>query len=189
LRSARAAHPARAATRARERSAHSGKQARWRVLKRGHVCPLWRMAERSAGDCRLAIIQLETSRQRVAKRPVNRKGTSFTYHQQPMNRITLVHPPSFDSQARTEHGSSRRNTACTEVRPDSKRTWLGSCNAGMSKASVIFGFGSRGVCRSEDLLLKSGPELQSASRSSHARGLRRPACAYVRPSCHANPIR
>ena len=49
--------------------------------------PLWRMAESSAGDFRSATIQHETSRQRVAKRPVNRKGTSFTYHQQPMNRI------------------------------------------------------------------------------------------------------
>src|SRR5262245_35692424 len=47
----------------------------------------------------------------------------------------------------------------------------------MSRASVIFGFGSRGVCRSEDRLLKSGPELQSVARSSHAKGLRRRACA------------
>jgi hypothetical protein len=52
LRSARAAHSARAATRARERSTHSGKQARRRCLG-GHVCPLWRMAESSAGDFRL----------------------------------------------------------------------------------------------------------------------------------------
>jgi hypothetical protein len=79
------------------------------------------MAESSAGDLRLPTIQLETSRQRVAKRPVNRKGTSFTYHQQPLNRVTLVHPPSFDSQARTEHGSPRRNTSCREVRSDPKQ--------------------------------------------------------------------
>ena len=111
--------------------------------------PLWRMAESSAGDFRLATIQLETSRQRVAKRPVNRKGTSFTYHQQPMNRITLAHPPSFDSQARTGSGSPRRNTSCTEVRSDPKQT----CSVRATP------FGGRGV-RREDRLLKCWPELQ-----------------------------
>src|SRR4051794_32122816 len=55
----------------------------------------WADGHSSAGDFRLATIELETSRQRVPKRPVNRKGTSFTYHQHPMNRITLAHPQSF----------------------------------------------------------------------------------------------
>src|SRR5262245_8204821 len=53
LRSARAAHSARAATRARERSAHSGKHARRRCLEAWSCLPLWRMAERSAGDFNL----------------------------------------------------------------------------------------------------------------------------------------
>ena len=33
------------------------------------------------------------------------------------------------------------------------------------------------------------PELQIRITSSYAKGLRRRACAYLRPSCHANPIR
>jgi hypothetical protein len=39
------------------------------------------------------------------------------------------------------------------------------------------------VCR--DL----GPSCRCASHSWHARGLRHPGCAYLRPNCHANPIR
>ena len=37
--------------------------------------------------------------------------------------------------------------------------------------------------------LKYGPELQLGIMQLEREGLRRRACAYLRPSCHANPIR
>src|SRR5262245_33025391 len=137
------------------------------------------MAESSAGDCRLAIIQPETTRQRVAKRPVNRKGTSFTYHQQPMNRITLAQSPSFDSQARTEHGLPRRNASCTEVRSDPNR----HCSVRATP------FGGRGVRRSEDRLLKCWPERQNCITQLTREGSPPPGLHYFRQSCHGIPVR
>ena len=41
----------------------------------------------------------------------------------------------------------------------------------------------------KDRLLNLSRSCKYVSRSSHTRGLRRQACAYLGPSCHANPIR
>ena len=43
--------------------------------------------------------------------------------------------------------------------------------------------------RVKDRLLILGRSCKSVSRSSHAKGLRRRACAYLWQSSHANPIR
>src|SRR5215471_14880357 len=66
LRSARAAHWARAATSAQERSARSGKQGPRQCLEVWSCLPLSRMAESSAGDFTAGKIQ-KSRRQRVAK--------------------------------------------------------------------------------------------------------------------------
>jgi hypothetical protein len=52
----------------------------------------------------------------------------------------------------------------------------------------VIGFGSRGVCRSEDRLLNLGRNCKSVSRSSHAKGLRCRACADLRRSCTTDEV-
>jgi len=88
------------------------------VLKRGHVCPplengrkLSRRLQVGNNTARdFAAASCETSGQQ--KRNVIH--ISSTAYEQDHSGA----PPSFDSQARTEHGSPRRNTSCTEVRSD-----------------------------------------------------------------------
>src|SRR6516165_10601853 len=90
LRLARAARWARAATNAPERSACSGKQGLRHCLEVWSFLSLRRMGESSAGDFHGWQNTEDFGGSELQKCTVNRKGISFTNHQQPMNRITLI---------------------------------------------------------------------------------------------------
>jgi hypothetical protein len=60
-------------------------------LKCGHVCPSGEWPKVQPATSRLATKYRRLGGSELQKCTVNRKGISFTYHQQPMNRITL--PP------------------------------------------------------------------------------------------------
>jgi hypothetical protein len=134
------------------------------------------MGESSVSDFRLATIQLETSRQRVAKRPVNRKGTSFTYHQQPMNRITLAHP-------RASIAKPGPNMARHEGTPRAPRSGQIQNRHCSVRAAP---FGGRGVRRSEDRLLKCWPELQICITQLTREGSPPPALALLQAKLPRN---
>jgi hypothetical protein len=104
LRSARAAHWARAATSAQERSARSGKQGPRQCLEVWSCLPLRRMAESSAGDFTVGKIQ-KTRRQRVAK----------MYGQQKRN---IIHTSS--TAYEQDHSAAAHN-------PRARRPGGGSC--------------------------------------------------------------
>ena len=104
MRSARAAHWARAATSAQERSARSGKQGPRQCLEVWSCLPLRRMAESSAGDFTAGKIQ-KTRRQRVAK----------MYGQQKRN---MIHTSS--TAYEQDHSAAAHN-------PRARRPGGGSC--------------------------------------------------------------
>jgi hypothetical protein len=178
LRSAPAAHSARAATRARERSAYSGKQARRRCLEAWSCLPLLengrklsrrlRVGNNTARD--FAAASYETSGQQ--KRNVIH--ISSTAYEQDHSGA----PPELRSQARTEHGSPRRNISRTR--------------SGQSKTDIAQFVrrrsGGRGVRRSEDRLLKCWPELQICITQLTREGSSPPGLHYFRQSCHGIPV-
>src|SRR5262249_25359241 len=88
LRSARAAHWARAATSAQERSARSEKQGPRHCLEVWSCLSLYEWPKVQPATSRLAKYR-RLGGSELQKCMVNRKGISFTCHQQPMNRITL----------------------------------------------------------------------------------------------------
>jgi len=96
------------------------------VLKRGHVCPPLENGRKLSRRLQVGNNTARDFAAASAKRPVNRKGTSFTYHQQPMNRITLAHP-------RASIAKPGPNMARHEGTPRAPRSGqiqlLGSCDA------------------------------------------------------------
>src|SRR5262249_19275644 len=115
LRSARAAHWARAVTSAQDRSARSGKQGPRQRLEVWSCLPLRRMAESSAGDFTVAKIQ-KNREQRVAKMYGQQKRnifhTSSTAYEQDHSAAA---PPSSVMKARRFTRSPRQRGRATSA--------------------------------------------------------------------------
>jgi hypothetical protein len=73
-----------------------------------------------------------------------------------------------------------------DARPDRNSRDLLLCDIDDLRRPPIRAVAARRV---KDRLLILGRSCKSVSRSSHAKGLRRRACAYLWQSSHANPIR
>jgi hypothetical protein len=180
LRSARAAHSARAATRARERSAHSGKQARRRCLEAWSCLPplengrkLSRRLQVGNNTARdFAAASCETSGQQK-RNVIHISSTAYEQdHSGAPPRASIAKPGP--NMARHE-GTSRA--------PRSGQIQNRHCSVRATP------FGGRGVRRSEDRLLKCWPELQICITQLTREGSPPPGLHYFRQSCHGIPVR
>ena len=170
MRSARAAHSARAATRARERSATPGSRLDGVVLKRGHVCPSLENGRKLSWRFQVGN---NTARDFAA-------ASCETSGQQKRNVIHI------SSTAYEQDHSGAPNMARHEGTPRAPRSGQIQNRHCSVHATP---FAGRGVRRSEDRLLKCWPELQICITQLTREGSPPPGLHYFRQSCQGIPVR